>query len=237
MRKYETKDYKINYPDSLQKLVEGTVDVLNYKIPQYLELFDLKEIEQIQINFFDDLEEFREFIYNIRGERDSLPEYAAGTYDLGMVNVYIDPQIQMSKIYNASHEIFHIIYMKYILNNDYSKRIVWYDEGMAEYLSGEKSELKDKNKFKEFYLKVKRETTKIPNMNELEHGSDFCNEYYDGYDLSYLAVKYIAEHLKFKEFKELLSDFAKIKAIGENVLTEMFAYYDGLINSLKPKRQ
>ena len=35
--------------------------------------------------------------------------------------------------------------------NDYLKRIVWYDEGMAQFLSGEMDELLDIEKFKKFY--------------------------------------------------------------------------------------
>ena len=44
--------------------------------------------------------------------------------------------------------------MKYILKNDYTKRIVWYDEGMAQLMSGEKDEHVNKERFKRFYLRV-----------------------------------------------------------------------------------
>ena len=76
-----------------------------------------------------------------------------------MVNAYINPKNQLERIYTASHELFHILYMKYILKDDYSKRIVWYDEGMAQFMSGEKDYLKEGNNFKQYFLKV-RETTK-----------------------------------------------------------------------------
>ena len=64
-----------------------------------------------------------------------------------MVNAFIEPEIQLERIYTASHELVHILYLKYILNNDYDKRIVWYDEGMAQYVSGEKDCLNDKDIF------------------------------------------------------------------------------------------
>ncbi len=55
-----------------------------------------------------------------------------------MVNAYIEHDAQLNRLYTASHELFHILYMKYTLKNDYSKRIVWYVEGMTQFMSGEK---------------------------------------------------------------------------------------------------
>ena len=154
----ESKLYKINYSDSLQELAESTVELLQNKIIEYRDLFNIKFDEQIIVNYFDNLEEFREFIYNIRGEIESLPKYATGTYDEGMVNAYIESDNQLKRLYTASHELFHILYMKYILKNDYSKRIVWYDEGMAQFMSGEKYKYIDAENFKNFYLRVKEQT-------------------------------------------------------------------------------
>ena len=139
----ETNLCRINYSDSLEELSNATVKLLQNKIVEYKKLFNIEFDKQIIVNYFDDLEEFREFIYKIRGERVSLPKYAKGTYDDGMVNAYIEPDTQLKRLYTASHELFHILYMKYILKNDYSNRIVWYDEGMAQFISGEKDKYAD----------------------------------------------------------------------------------------------
>ena len=188
MRKVlETNLCKINYAESLEKLAEATVQLLDKKIIEYKLFFGSPISEQIIVNYFDTVEEFREFIYEIRGERDSLPEYARGTYDNGMVNACVNPKFQLKRLYTASHELFNSLYMKYILNNDYSKRIVWYDEGMAQFMSGEKDSLNDNRAFKRFYLRVKEETKVIPHMNNLKHGTSFVNEDYNGYNLSYLS--------------------------------------------------
>ena len=117
----ETNLCRINYSDSLEELSNATVKLLQNKIVEYKKLFNIEFDKQIIVNYFDDLEEFREFIYKIRGERVSLPKYAKGTYDDGMVNAYIEPDTQLKRLYTASHELFHILYMKYILKNDYSK--------------------------------------------------------------------------------------------------------------------
>ena len=40
-------------------------------------------------NVFDDINKFREFIYDLRGENQTLPSYAKGTFDKGMINAFI----------------------------------------------------------------------------------------------------------------------------------------------------
>mgnify|MGYP000012456448 FL=1 len=222
----ETNLCRINYSDSLEELSNATVKLLQNKIVEYKKLFNIEFDEQIIVNYFDDLEEFREFIYKIRLEIVSLPKYAKGAYDDGMVNACIEPDTQLKRLYTASHELFYILYMKYILKNDYSNRIVWYDEGMAQFISGEKDKYADAEKFKRFYLKVKENTKIIPNLNNLKHGNSFCNDEYNGYDLSYLSVRYLNEILNSEDFKKLMSDFSTIKEYGNNLIYRMFDYYD-----------
>lgn len=222
----DTNLCKINYSESLQELANSTVELLQNKIIEYKKLFNIEFDEQIIVNYFDNLEEFRKFIYKIRGEKESLPKYAKGTYDEGMINAYIESDNQLKRLYTASHELFHILYMKYILKNDYSKRIVWYDEGMAQFMSGEKDKYIDEENFKNFYLRVKESTKEIPNLNGLEHGDSFCNDKYNGYDLGYLSIRYINETLKLEQFIKLMSDFSLIKEFGNNIVNMMFEYYD-----------
>lgn len=236
MRKIlETNLCKINYSDSLEDLAEATVQLLDKKIIEYRLFFGSPISDQIVVNYFDTVEKFREFIYEIRGERDSLPEYARGTYDNGMVNACVNPKFQLKRLYTASHELFHILYMKYILDNDYSKRIVWYDEGMAQFMSGEKDSLTD-DAFKDFYLNVRGKTKVIPQMNSLEHGNSFVNENYNGYDLSYLSIKYLSEVLSADQFKDLMADFSKISQLGDGLIQKMFSYYDAKLENTIVKK-
>lgn len=236
MRKIlETTHVKLNYSESLEDLAQATIPLLEQKIEEYKLFFNISDIGQIIVNYFDNIEEFRKFIYSLRGEKDSLPEYARGTYDNGMINSCVEPKLQLKRLYTASHELFHILYMKYILKDDYSKRIIWYDEGMAQFMSGEKESLKDVNKFNNFYLKVKEQTKIIPQINNLEHGGSFVNDEYNGYDLSYLSIRYLSEVLKPDEFKSLMSNFQMIEKIGNNIIQEMFNYYDKKLLNVKTK--
>ena len=152
-----------------------------------------------------------------------------------MVNACVNPKFQLKRLYTASHELFHILYMKYILDNDYSKRIVWYDEGMAQFMSGEKDSLTD-DAFKDFYLNVRGKTKVIPQMNSLEHGNSFVNENYNGYDLSYLSIKYLSEVLSADQFKDLMADFSKISQLGDGLIQKMFSYYDAKLENTIVKK-
>lgn len=225
MKRIITKNCIINYSDSLEELSNETTNILDKKIKEYKEMFNVELNEPITVNYFDDKEDFRKFIIGIRKE-DTLPKYATATYDNGMINAYIEKEIQLKRIYTASHELFHIMYMKYILLNDYSKRIVWYDEGMAQFMSGEKDKYQDENKFMEYYQKVRTATKKIPNLNEITHGQSFVNEEYNAYDLSYLSIRYLNESLTKEEFLNLLSNFKMIQDYGYNIIDKMFDYYD-----------
>ena len=236
MRKsLKTNLCEINYSESLENLAQATVSLLNKKIEEYKLFFSISSDEPIVVNYFDNVEEFREFIYSLRGERDSLPEYATGTYDNEMVNACVNPKFQLKRLYTARHELFHILYMKYILHNDYSKRIVWYDEGMAQFMSGEKDSLNDSGVFNDFYLRVREQTKVIPQMNNLKHGNSFINDNYNGYDLSYLSIRYLSEILSIEQFKNLMSDFSTINEFGDNIIQKMFNYYDEKLKTIKQK--
>lgn len=230
---FECKEYKIYCPNTLIPLVTEMKNIFLIKIEEYKKLFNVDQLDQITINYFDDINNFRDFIYSIRGKKESLPMYAKGTFDMGMINGYVDKNNQTLRLYNANHELFHILYLKYILKNDFSKRIIWYDEGMAQFLSGEKDYLLNFDKFKNYYIKVKEETIIIPKLNEIKHGINFCNNNYNGYDLSYLCIRYLNEILNDNEFKNLMINFDKIKDYGNNIITNMFLYYDDILFNKK----
>lgn len=70
-------------------MIENTL----IKLAEVYNFFNIDNYRKIQINLFDNLEKFREFVLSMREDKNSLPEYATGTYDLGMVNAYIHPNI------------------------------------------------------------------------------------------------------------------------------------------------
>lgn len=228
----ECQQYVLYSPNTLKYITDEMHPILLSKIEEYKKLFDVMDYRQLIINYFDEKDKFRNFIYSLRGEKESLPQYAVGTFDRGMINAFIANDIPVNssqykkKLYMASHELFHIMYKELVLKNDFSKRIVWYDEGMAQFMSGEKENLLDYNSFKNYYLEVKENTKVFPNLNSIKHGNGFCNDLYNGYDLSYLCIRYLQEILSNDDFKSLMTDFNRILQYGEIILGNMFEYYD-----------
>lgn len=217
--------YIIDYSETLESFAKSTMELLKVKIPEYEELFCIKIKDKIKVNYFDDLQEFRNFIHNIRND-NSLPEYATATYDNGMINAYIEKDDQNRRVFTSSHELFHILFKKYVLEINNFDRIVWYDEGMAQYMSGEKDKIKDEESFKQFYLKVKKETKIIPELGNLIHGKMFFNENYNVYNLSYIAIRYLKEILNPNDFKNLMYNPEKIKEYGKRIVIKSFNYFD-----------
>ena len=226
---FENDNFVLYSPDSLNYITKDMEKILNESLQNYYSLFNIDNFRKVQINYFDNLEEFRNYIYELRGENNSLPEYAKGTFDNGMINAYIQPNIiegtplYNKRKYNASHELFHIMYQELIWGKNKIDRVVWFDEGMAQLFSGEyKNEI---NNFNIFVNNIIKNTKKIPDLNTLSHGSRFETDEYSGYKLSLIAVKYIYDRIGIEEFKKILSNTDKIHEYGKNILFEIFEKY------------
>lgn len=230
-RQFENDNFVLYSPDSLNYITNDLETILNDSLEKYKKIFDVDKFRKVQINYFDDIEEFRNYIYGLRGEKESLPTYAKGTFDKGMINAYIEINIDetsslfIHRKYNASHELFHIMYRKLVLEKNKQRRIVWFDEGMAQFFSGEND--KEMNiGFKEWVSNIKKRTKTIPNLNELSHGVSFETSEYSGYNLSLLAVKYIYDTIGFDEFKKIIFDNNRIIELGNNIIEKAFNYYE-----------
>lgn len=236
MKKKETKEYIVYSPDSLNYITDNMYDILNDSISFYKNLFDIDQFRKIQINYFDDIDDFRKFIYNLRGEKNSLPSYAKGTFDNGMINAFIetnwmiDSPMYNKKLYMASHELFHIMYQELVWEKENKPRIVWFDEGMAQFFSGEFNKELSSENFYNWFKTVVSNTKEIPELNNLKHGNNFETENYSGYRLSLLAVKYLYEVLSLEEFKKLMHNTDDIIKYGNHVLDEAINYYNKKYN-------
>lgn len=143
-----------------------------------------------------------------------------------MINIYIDPNMKSDNPnfnyyrYCASHELFHIMYQELVWEKLGMNRVIWFDEGMAELFSGEYNFISDS--YDIFLKEVRKNTKKIPNLNNISHGESFENDEYDGYLLSLIAVKEIYNRLGFEKFRELVYNEDGIMKYGESILKEIF---------------
>lgn len=116
------------------------------------------------------------------------------------------------------HEIIHHLYKYYVYGKD-KKRITWLDEGLAQYLSKQKDYQEN---YQEFLLDNLKD--KNINLNDLNHeDKSFGNN--NGYNLSYIAVRYLFEIYELKEINKIISDYDRIIEIGKTILDRAYKYY------------
>lgn len=222
--KAENNEFKIFAADELGEFATDCLAYVTEQKEKILEFFGIDKFRKIEINLFDNQEAFLKFIKSLRWQGAKIPSYCKGTFDNFMVNESLNP-IDVSLNPNqyksaVLHECIHIIY-----NSITDKRITWLDEGLAMNLSGEKNNLLDEESLKG-YITQKLLPMNLPsNMNQLTHGEMFVNEEYNGYDLSYISVRYLLETKSKDEIHGIVSNGNKALEIGEDILPRALNYY------------
>ena len=222
--KAENSEFKIFATDNLENFATDCLAYITEQKEKILDFFGLDRFRKIEINLFDNQETFLKFIKSLRWQGAKIPSYCKGTFDNFMVNESLNP-INVSLNPNrykggVLHECIHIIY-----NSITDKRITWLDEGLAMNLSGEKNDLLDDESLKD-YITQKLLPMNLPsNMNQLSHGEMFVNEEYNGYELSYLAVRYLLETKSKDEIHEMIKNSYKALEIGNEILPCALNYF------------
>lgn len=119
------------------------------------------------------------------------------------------------------HEFVHLVY------NDQapSNHCVWFEEGLAQFLSGQKSFLEvDDNKYYNWLKKSVLEK-EIPPITFLKkHGSsygEFCDcstNKYNGYDISYALLRFIIKEHSEEKLYEIIQDTSVLLNFEENII-------------------
>lgn len=228
--KAENEDFMIFAADKLDDFTTDCIATITEQKQKILDFLGLDRFRKVEVNLFDNQETFLNFIKKLRWSKAKIPEYCRGTYDNNMVNLSITTPIENPrKLMNAIlHESIHIIY-----NLQTDRRVVWLDEGLAMNLSGEKNGLLDDESLKSFITQKILPMNLPSDMNQLNHGAMFVNEEYNGYDLSYLAVRYLLETKSKNEIHEIIRNSDKALELGKDVLPCAMSYYSNklFINS------
>ena len=221
---YDDSNFVINYQDNLEKLVTNFVCYYKNNINELLKKFYLGSIDKMEIRLFSDKDLLSYIPYKL-GD-------FAGFFNNNGVNCYININGKKSEddiIKAIMHEIVHHIY-RYYIEDDADNRVIWFDEGLAMNFSLQNDKYKDEDTFKEFLNNRVFSITNIPCINNLKHGSDFVNKNYNGYDLAYLAVKYLIENNSDEDFYLIMKNKKVIRDIGENILDIAINYYYNIYN-------
>ena len=92
-------------------------------------------------------------------------------------------------------------------------------------LSGEKDDLLDDTLFRNFFEEKIISKNLPENINTLVHGTQFMNNSYDGYSLSYVTVRYLLETKPKQEIAEITKNSEKALELGTVILPEAIDYY------------
>lgn len=119
------------------------------------------------------------------------------------------------------HEFVHLVYNDQASSN----HCVWLEEGLAQFLSGQKSFLEaDENKYLNWLKKSVLEK-EIPPIKFLKkHGSNYgefcdCNtNKYNGYDISYALLRFIIEKYSEEKIHEIIRNPSSLLAFEENII-------------------
>lgn len=228
-------EFKLISPKSLDSFNNDFVNHTKRCLEDYKNLFETDNLDKLEIIIFDSLEDYRDD-YRQRFNREP-PEYSRGNFGDKSMRIVIDQDLIPGTMYynkaksTGAHEAFHIYYRDFVYAE--AQRIVWFDEGMAQYFSREKDDYSDDEFFK-FYSKFRKSYVPINNLNERVQGNLSVPDdkifsrkgVINGYPLSYLVIKYLAETKGEDYLKLLMKDRAKILEYGDTILEDMITYFD-----------
>lgn len=222
---FDNDNFEVYAPKDLVFVTFELEEILDDALKTYENLFDIDSFRKIRINYFGDIEKFREYVSS-KNPNFSLSKHITKYVDEDSMNFYIKPRKDDDTIghicdrYLAPSELFHLMYKELVWSKEYIKRIPWFDDGMEEVFSGEY-----KHENKNLFIKYVMENTfTIPNLNELKP-SNFITPKYDASDLSRLAVLYLLDTLGLDEFKKLIHDEDRILSYGDHIVKDAFDYY------------
>ncbi len=223
-----------------QEFLEYLNNHFDSRLEELLIFFNIQDFSQygLEVYIYSTQEAYNDYVISSQG----LPsDYSKCSFEEKRVNVVI-PEKNLLKLScahflnNIIHECVHLLYYVYYQLKDEHKRIVWFDEGLAYNLSGEMDDCRDFSKFKKFYHRnIVNKHLEIPKSEYLlKHGTkygEFVDQEtykYDGYNVSYVVVRYLLEVLPQEKFFNLLGNFEELLSKSAKYLEEALRYFDNL---------
>lgn len=236
---FENSELLIYSTPSLDIINDSIIEHTLKKMDEYRRIFKREKLDKCTIILYDDLEEYRSDARRIR--KCEPAEYSRGWFNSRDRVSYCCFDLERLKegknniqywdncISSSSHELFHFYYRIYYYGNH---RITWFDEGMAQYLSGETASYSNNtwyNVFKRFIENYKP----INNLNDRVNGNSSIPDelifkranVFDGYTAGLLAIKYLFDTKGEEYVFDLMFDNTRILEEGEDILDRMITYY------------
>lgn len=217
----ENDDFKLIYDVEMERFAIDLFMEINSEKKQILDFFKLENIRKVEILLFNSKEKFIDSISCYYSNIESIPVYCKANVCDGKIHILFDEKIESNE-YRYTLKLRNVIH-EYISPN---YRILWLDEGIAINVSKERSYLKNKERFTDFLMDIRPTLNKI-RITEFEHGLKFVNDEYNGYDISYLLVRYLIENFSNDEINILIRDNDQVHKLEENIMNDVIRYFYG----------
>lgn len=210
----ENDELIIKYDD------ESIIDFINdsykwfvSKKERIFDFYEINEFRKVTVNVFVNREEFEKFILSFYDDKTKkVPPFCKGTFNGGMINVYFnkDDVMKDSNKYNGllssiTHEYIHLVYKECIREKYNLDRLVWLDEGLANYLS-DGMIAKNFKHIESLKYTIDQVLGKDFNLDEFNMDQMNFNNINSNalYVFSYTIVKYLFDTNKIDILKEIL---------------------------------
>lgn len=212
----ENNDIKIICSGELENFIIEFIEYYNENINHIKQKLLIDKNVQLLVALTDN-EKLANFVYGKSGFSGFFTETGAFAY--------INLNGNRTKDYmfkGIMHELTHHLYKYYVYGAD-KDRITWVDEGIAQFISGQKEELEDKEKY-QLFIEENLDSISDINLNKLAHEDrSFGNN--NGYNLSYIAIRYLYETNSHDEFINIIKSEDRLLELGNTILTNAKEYY------------
>ena len=193
----------------LEEFSKEFINYFNQNIGRIKEELSIDQDVDLIVSLTDD-EEQAGFVYGNSS--------FSGFFNDKGVSAYINLNGNKTKEYMFKalmHELVHHLYKYYVYGKD-KNRITWVDEGLATFLSLQKEDIEDyKNYLMENLSDIDDLDLNILNHNDMSFGNN------NGYNLSYIAIKYLYESNNHDDFIDIIKSEEKLIELGSTILGQV----------------
>lgn len=208
-KKIEQDELTILCSKELENFSNNFIKYYQDNIDYILNVFGINERVKLLIFLTDDAD-----IIDFKYGKSDFAGFFNDTGAFAYINLYGEKDEEYFKK-GIMHELIHHLYKFYVYDLN-KPRITWVDEGLAQLFSGQKEYLKSIDVYNDF-LKVNLPNNENIDLNNLNHeDSSFGN--CNGYNLAYIAIRYLFEKNSKNDFLNLITDENKLRVNGTNII-------------------
>lgn len=218
---------EILIPERFVEFGNRVLDFSTKKVKEYLDFFKEDSYgTKIKASYFVKREDFLQRIKDIKSPGDNMPpSWATGCFYGGETQILMDEDDIEFSFYTLIHEIFHLMFGKFVYNKNKVNRVIWLDEALAGNFDTTTERLIENGRFKQLIDKYYH-CDCLPTMENFDFSDGvFTTEEYNGYELFKIIGRYLIEKYNKDELLEYVNDYDKVIKDSKNILRDSLEYF------------